>query len=173
MSQVSAGSRITERLRSAAGRRVCDAGSTVVQTARDLGLSWPTVMDAFRTAGQEVRAAALGPVEVLGIDETRRGTGGDERAAVMKEPAGPVRRQCGEPGCRRSAARYRSLRRPCRFPSRGCPCAAARPVRQELRAVSPRAASAGRLLQPASPPLRVRRRPGPRAPRARGLRRGR
>ncbi|MGW3510487.1 helix-turn-helix domain-containing protein [Streptomyces sp. NPDC000994] len=105
VSQVPAEVRITERLRSAAGRRVCDAGSTVVQTARDLGVSWPAVMDAFRTAGQEVTAAALGPVEVLGIDETRRGTGGDERVAVMKEPAGLVRRQCGEFGCQRSAAR--------------------------------------------------------------------
>lgn len=37
------------------------------------GLSWPTVMAAFRTAGQAVTAAALEPVEVLGIDETRRG----------------------------------------------------------------------------------------------------
>ncbi|WP_409471406.1 ISL3 family transposase [Streptomyces sp. HC307] len=45
----------------------------VVQAARDLGLSWPTVMDAFRAAGQAVTAAALEPVEVLGIDETRRG----------------------------------------------------------------------------------------------------
>ncbi|RMB80017.1 transposase family protein, partial [Streptomyces shenzhenensis] len=41
--QVPAGARITERLRSAAGRRVRDAGSTVVQASRDLGLSWPTV----------------------------------------------------------------------------------------------------------------------------------
>ncbi|MER6528507.1 ISL3 family transposase [Streptomyces sp. NPDC001508] len=71
--QVPAGARITGRLRDAAGRRVRDAGSTVVQAARDLGLPWPTVMDAFRTAGQEVTAAALEPVEALGIDETRRG----------------------------------------------------------------------------------------------------
>jgi len=41
--------------------------------ARDLHLSWPTVMDAFRTVAAEVAAAALEPVEVLGIDETRRG----------------------------------------------------------------------------------------------------
>jgi len=71
--QVPAGARITSRLREAAGRRVCDAGSTVVQAARDLRLSWPTVMNAFRTAGTQVTAAALEPVEVLGIDETRRG----------------------------------------------------------------------------------------------------
>lgn len=73
VSQVPTGARITTRRREAAGRRVRDAGSTVVQAARDLRLSWPTVMDAFRTAGQQVTAAALEPVTVLGIDETRRG----------------------------------------------------------------------------------------------------
>jgi transposase len=71
--QLPARARITARLREAAGHRVCDAGSTVVQAARDLALSWPTVMAAFRTAGQQVTAAALQPVTVLGIDETRRG----------------------------------------------------------------------------------------------------
>jgi transposase len=52
---------------------VRDAGSTVIQTARDLHLSWPTVMNAFRTAAREVVEAPLPEVEVLGIDETRRG----------------------------------------------------------------------------------------------------
>ncbi|MFF7547662.1 transposase [Streptomyces canus] len=50
-----------------------DGGSTVIQTARDLHLSWPTVMNAFRTAAREVVGAPLPEVEVLGIDETRRG----------------------------------------------------------------------------------------------------
>ncbi|MFE2672902.1 transposase [Streptomyces hygroscopicus] len=67
------GARITTRPREAAGRWVRDAGSIVVQATRDLRLSWPTVMDAFRTAGQQVTAAALEPVTVLGIDESRRG----------------------------------------------------------------------------------------------------
>jgi transposase len=71
--QVPARARITERLRDAAGRRVRDAGSTVIQAARDLHLSWPTVMEAFRTAGTEVTTAAPAPVTVLGTDETRRG----------------------------------------------------------------------------------------------------
>jgi transposase len=71
--QIPARARITGRLRAAAGSRVCDAGSTVVQAARDLHLSWPTVMEAFRTAATQVTDAALPPVEVLGIDETRRG----------------------------------------------------------------------------------------------------
>ncbi|MGW7674407.1 transposase [Streptomyces sp. NPDC054775] len=71
--QVPARARITTRLRQAAGRRVRDAASTVVQAGRDLGLSWPTVMDAFHTAAREVTEAPLEPVTVLRIDETRRG----------------------------------------------------------------------------------------------------
>ncbi|MEU6656124.1 transposase [Streptomyces sp. NPDC046900] len=71
--QIPAGARITARLRSAAGRRIRDAGSTVIQTTRDLHLSWPTVMDAFRTAAREVTEEPLPEVQVLGIDETRRG----------------------------------------------------------------------------------------------------
>ncbi|MCP3820443.1 transposase [Streptomyces sp. A3M-1-3] len=71
--QIPAGARLTERLRCAAGRQVRDAGSTVVQAARDLGLSWPVVMDAFRTAAATVTEAPLPEVSVLGIDETRRG----------------------------------------------------------------------------------------------------
>jgi transposase len=51
---------------------VRDAGSTVIQAARDLHLSWPTVMNAFRAAAREGVRAPLPEVEVLGIDETRR-----------------------------------------------------------------------------------------------------
>jgi transposase len=50
---VPARARLTTRLRAAAG---ADRGATVVQTARDLGLSWPTVMDAVTT-----HAAAVPP----------------------------------------------------------------------------------------------------------------
>ncbi|WP_043262654.1 ISL3 family transposase [Streptomyces sp. CT34] len=70
--QLPAGPRITMRLRGAAGRRIRDAASTVLQAARDLHLSWPTVMDAFRAAAHEVTQAPP-QVKVLGIDETRRG----------------------------------------------------------------------------------------------------
>ncbi|MGW7244480.1 helix-turn-helix domain-containing protein [Streptomyces sp. NPDC054804] len=70
--QIPAGAPLTGRLRSAAGRRIRDTGSTVIQAARDLHLSWPTVMDAFKAARQFVEAP-LPEVEVLGIDETRRG----------------------------------------------------------------------------------------------------
>jgi transposase len=73
VAQIPAGARITARLRQAAGRRVRDAGSTVIQAARDLHLSWPTVMGAFRTSAREVVDAPLPGVKVLGIDETRRG----------------------------------------------------------------------------------------------------
>lgn len=48
--QMPAGARITGLLRAASGRRVRDAGSTVIQAARDLHLSWSTVMNAFRAA---------------------------------------------------------------------------------------------------------------------------
>jgi transposase len=71
--QIPAGARLTARLRGAAGRRVRDAGATVVQVARDLHLSWPTVMDAFRHQAREVVDAPLPEVTVLGVDETRRG----------------------------------------------------------------------------------------------------
>jgi hypothetical protein len=69
--QIPARARITARLR--AGCRVRDAGSTVSQAARDLHLSWPTVMGAFRAQAREVIAAPLPAVKVLGIDETMRG----------------------------------------------------------------------------------------------------
>ncbi|MET7609146.1 ISL3 family transposase [Streptomyces avermitilis] len=71
--QIPAGARLTGRLRSAAGRRIRDAGSTVIQAARDLHLSWPTVMDTFKAAARQVVEAPPPEVEVLGIDETRRG----------------------------------------------------------------------------------------------------
>ncbi|MFD8396524.1 transposase family protein [Streptomyces sp. NPDC059680] len=44
MTQIPARARITGRLRQAAGHRVRDAGSTVIQAARDLHLSWSTVI---------------------------------------------------------------------------------------------------------------------------------
>lgn len=73
ITQIPAGARITAQLREAAGRRVRDSGSTVMQAARGLHLSWPTVMRAFRTSAREVVDAPLPEVRVLGIDETRRG----------------------------------------------------------------------------------------------------
>ncbi|MER5903407.1 ISL3 family transposase [Streptomyces mirabilis] len=79
--QIPAGARLTARLRGAAGRRIRDAGPTVIQAARDLHLSWPTVMEAFRTQARDVAEAPLPQVTVLGIDETRRGRPRWERDA--------------------------------------------------------------------------------------------
>ena len=71
--QIPADARLTARLRDTAGRRIRDAGSTVIQAARDLRLSWPTVMEAFRRQARDVTEAPLPQVTVRGIDETRRG----------------------------------------------------------------------------------------------------
>lgn len=70
---VPARARITTRLRAAAGAAVADAGATVVQAGRDVGLSWPTVMDAFTAHAAAVLPEQPDPVRVLGMDETRRG----------------------------------------------------------------------------------------------------
>jgi transposase len=65
--------RLTTRLRAACGAAVADRGATVVQAARDHGVSWPVAMAAFTTHAAQVLPAQPEPVPVLGIDETRRG----------------------------------------------------------------------------------------------------
>jgi transposase len=71
---VPARTRITTRLRAQAGRRVVDGTcATVAACGRQTGLSWPTVMDAVRQQADLVLPADAEPVEVLGIDEVRRG----------------------------------------------------------------------------------------------------
>ncbi|RNL71521.1 helix-turn-helix domain-containing protein [Streptomyces sp. I6] len=82
MPQLPAGARITTRLRGAAGRRIRGPASTVVHAARDLRLSWPTVMDAFRAVPHEATGASLPEVKVQDIDETRR-----ERPRWEQNPA--------------------------------------------------------------------------------------
>jgi transposase len=71
--QVPAGARLTERLRSAAGAAVADGGRTIVQSARDHGISWPIVAAAFTAHGLSVLPAHVPKVEHLGMDEVRRG----------------------------------------------------------------------------------------------------
>uniref|UniRef100_UPI0029C9B07D ISL3 family transposase n=1 Tax=Micromonospora sp. RTP1Z1 TaxID=2994043 RepID=UPI0029C9B07D len=71
--QLPARHRVTARLRAAAGAAVADGGRTVVQSARDHGMSWPVVAAAFTAHAAVVLPAEPDPVEVLGIDETRRG----------------------------------------------------------------------------------------------------
>jgi transposase len=73
VASVPARSRMTTRLRAAAGAAVADGGRTVVQSARDLGLSWPTVMKAVAIHAAAVLPEQPEPVRVLGMDETRRG----------------------------------------------------------------------------------------------------
>lgn len=71
--QVPARARITVRLRQAAGAAVADGNRTIVQAARDHGLSWPVVHAAFIAHAGAVLPAEPEPVTVLGIDEVRRG----------------------------------------------------------------------------------------------------
>jgi transposase len=73
VASVPARSRLTTRLRVAAGATVGDGGRTVVQAGRDLHLSWPTVMKAVTAHAATVLPEQPDPVQALGIDETRRG----------------------------------------------------------------------------------------------------
>ena len=71
---VPARARMTTRLRSRAGDLVVDGLSATVSAAgRSTGLSWPTVMDAVRARADSLVDQVPDPVEVLGIDEVRRG----------------------------------------------------------------------------------------------------
>jgi transposase len=71
--QVPARARVTARLRQAAGAAVADGNRTIVQAARDHGISWPIVQAAFTAHAAAVLPAEPEPVTVLGIDEVRRG----------------------------------------------------------------------------------------------------
>nr|WP_240670210.1 transposase family protein [Actinoplanes solisilvae] len=71
--QVPARARITVRLRQASGAAVADGNRTIVQAARDLGMSWPVVAAAFIAHAAAVLPAEPEPASVLGIDEVRRG----------------------------------------------------------------------------------------------------
>ncbi|MEU4235677.1 ISL3 family transposase [Nonomuraea sp. NPDC026600] len=71
--QIPARARLTERLRRSSGAAVADGGRTIVQAARDHGVSWPVVSAAFTAHAAQVLPAEPQPVTVLGIDETRRG----------------------------------------------------------------------------------------------------
>lgn len=65
--------RLTARLRASAGAAVADRGRTVVQAGRDHDVSWPVASAAFTGHAQQVLPAQPDPVEVLGVDEVRRG----------------------------------------------------------------------------------------------------
>ncbi|MGW2143533.1 transposase family protein [Nonomuraea bangladeshensis] len=70
--QIPAQSRLTMRLRQASAAEG-DGKRTVIQSARDHGLSWPIVSNAFTEHARRMLPAQPGPVTVLGIDEVRRG----------------------------------------------------------------------------------------------------
>lgn len=71
---VPARARITTRLRAWAGDLVVDGiCATVSAAGRATGLSWPTAMDAVGAQAGPLAEQAPAPVEVLGIDEVRRG----------------------------------------------------------------------------------------------------
>lgn len=65
--------RLTQRLRASAGAAVADRGRTIVQAARDHEVSWPVAAAAFAAHAVAVLPAQPEPVDVLGIDEVRRG----------------------------------------------------------------------------------------------------
>lgn len=73
VAQVPARARLTTRLREAAGATVADGGRTIVQSARDHGVSWPVVADAFTAHAAAALPGEPEPGAVLGIDEVRRG----------------------------------------------------------------------------------------------------
>jgi transposase len=70
--QIPSRTRVTGRLREAAGRSVAE-GRTVSQVTRDTGLSWPVVHAAFHDHATKILPEEPEPVVALGIDETRRG----------------------------------------------------------------------------------------------------
>lgn len=71
---VPARARLTGRLRSFAGDLVGDGiCATVSAAGRAVGLSWPTTMDAVRAQAGALADDDPAPVDVLGIDEVRRG----------------------------------------------------------------------------------------------------
>ena len=65
--------RVTTRLREHAGGLVAGGGRTVAQAARECGLSWPVVHEAFARQADPVLGQPPSLVAHLGIDEHRRG----------------------------------------------------------------------------------------------------
>jgi len=92
VSAVPAGARITTRLRDHAGELVVDGQcATVAAAGRLTGVFWPTVMDATRAVAERVLQEESGPVEVLGIDEVRRGRPRWRPAEPVPPPAPATR----------------------------------------------------------------------------------
>lgn len=79
---VPARSRLTARLRAECGEQIAEHSRCVLSGARRYGVSWPVAHAAFVAHVQAELAAPLPAVEVLGIDETRRG-----KPVWAKDPA--------------------------------------------------------------------------------------
>ncbi len=73
LSAVPARARLTTRLRAACGAGVAEGFSCVSAAAAYHQVSWPVAHAAFVAHVSNTLAQPLPPVEVLGIDETRRG----------------------------------------------------------------------------------------------------
>jgi transposase len=73
LAQVPPRCRVTTRLRGHAAGLVADGGRTVAQAARECGLSWPVVHEAFADRADPVLEQPPSLVAHLGIDEHRRG----------------------------------------------------------------------------------------------------
>jgi transposase len=73
VAQVPPRCRVTARLREHAAGLVADGGRTVAQAARECGLSWPVVHEAFARQVDPVLGQPPSLAAQLGIDEHRRG----------------------------------------------------------------------------------------------------
>jgi transposase len=73
LAQVPPRCRVTTRLRGHAAGLVADGGRTVAQAARECGLSWPVVHEAFADRADPVLGQPPALAAHLGIDEHRRG----------------------------------------------------------------------------------------------------
>ena len=73
LSSIPARSRLTTRLRAECGERIATDASCVQAAADRYRVSWPVAHAAFVAHVDAQLAAPLPPVQVLGIDETRRG----------------------------------------------------------------------------------------------------
>jgi transposase len=81
IARVRARARTTRRLRTHIGAAIGDAARLVAEVAAGHGVSWPTAHRAF-VAHAKTRLAGPEPIQVLGIDETRRGKPRWQRCAA-------------------------------------------------------------------------------------------
>ncbi|MFL6052839.1 MAG: helix-turn-helix domain-containing protein [Actinoallomurus sp.] len=71
--QIPSRARLTERLREQTAALIADQEMSVAAASRAAGVSWPTAHQAFTRSADQMPAGPMAVVDVLGIDETRRG----------------------------------------------------------------------------------------------------